>query len=548
MDGQQQDTDADRPLTQQQLQQELLVFAQGVREALDQIASVQQRLLRQELADFSEGQLREITALKTSLLQEIRHNAARVEVKSSQAPIRTTARQGHRSGYVPLQQQSQPSGPSRSPPDPAALVASPRVFFLPGTETKSWEDYFTEMVHGQNFEIFVASMVGLNSLWIGVQTFYAAENWTFSTPWSFVMVDLMFCVIFLGELLSRMRFGGLRRFFLSVPACYWNWFDTIVVGSQVVDTIGNIFVDDYNGGAKMLAALRYVRMVRVLRIARLTVALSELRKLIDSVSSAMAPLTWTVILLAILIYAFAVVLTNLVTEHKIQKGRESMEEHEELLLEFFGSFYSTMLTLFMIVADGIHWYEVSRPLRDDISPWMELAMVAFVVFMLLAIMNIITARFVESVMKTAEENERREIRSELWSMFSEHFASEGRIDKDNMMIGRDAFKAFADHPKMLEFISMVGIPPEESDRLFDLLDQDGDGDMTATEFVTGCEKLVGPARAEMCTRIEHAMHQQRGEIAKLLQLVRAICRIEGLDDDRIGASDHQNGDNKSASD
>merc|ERR1719182_1028824 len=100
--------------------------------------------------------------------------------------------------------------------------------------------------------------------------------------------------------------------------------------------------------------------------------------LIISCERALKSLGWVLLLLGTLIYVLALFLTQEVTELKIQRvelfgdlesDRATEEEKKlaKLMLDWFGSVDSSMLSLYAAVAEGIHWEELMEPCAEFIS-------------------------------------------------------------------------------------------------------------------------------------------------------------------------------------
>lgn len=367
-----------------------------------------------------------------------------------------------------------------------------------------------------SFELLSISLVLTNIVWIGIQGEYAARTWTQHPPSCFHLVDALFCVGFVFENAVKIAAQG-REFFCEMPAAKWNLFDFVSTLSQVVElmllAIGGHA--SHSGGA-----MKLLRIFRLVRIARVANAFPDLKKLISSVAAALVPLGWTMLLVVLLTYAFALAVTQVVTDHKIAIGREDMEKHQDEVLEFFDTVARTFISFYMIISEGIHWGELMKPLAEHISPMFKPIFCLFVAFQIFAMMNVITAYFVESAFKAAAENEKKELTDDLLEVFRQDM-SDSRRKKDEMWVTQDVFEKYSEHPKMYEFIELLGIDAEEGHHLWELIDSEGVGKIRIDDFVTGCCKLIGSARAENIFRLQFQVKQNHKQLmAVMAQVVK----------------------------
>ncbi|CAL1162794.1 unnamed protein product [Cladocopium goreaui] len=226
--------------------------------------------------------------------------------------------------------------------------------------------------------VLSAWLVVFNALWIGLSTDWVARNWSQNMPDWFHYGDWAFCISAIGELFIRMCGQGLHFFYED----HWRWnlFDTIVVATQVADLGGSVLERSATGGPShpSLQGLRVLKLVRILRIARIASVFPELHILISYIMDSLQSLFWTMVLIFACLYAVSVVITQLVSDHKIAVGKEGMEAGgKEEMLEFFGSLDTTMISLYMVISEGIHWKELMDPLAENMGSWVRVVFVAF---------------------------------------------------------------------------------------------------------------------------------------------------------------------------
>eukprot|EP00435_Cladocopium_sp_Y103_P034463 s1481_g8.t3 len=118
-----------------------------------------------------------------------------------------------------------------------------------------------------------------------------------------------------------------------------------------------------------------------MRIFRFVMAL---RMLITSIMHTLKSLFWAMVLLVLIIYAFAVLLAQVVNDHTVDQGESNQLGIDDAAAaeRYFGSVQNTMLTLFMSISAGVNWEAVLAPLKTISLVWVfvYLFFIAFTYF------------------------------------------------------------------------------------------------------------------------------------------------------------------------
>lgn len=374
-------------------------------------------------------------------------------------------------------------------------------------------NYCADIIHNHYFEMMSAWLVVMNAIWIGISTDWVARNWTTTVPDWFHYTDWVFCLLAVGELFIRIGAQGCAFFYED----HWRWnlFDTLVVVTQIADLVISVI----ERSVSEAASLRVLKLVRILRIARIASAFPELHILISSIIDSLQSLFWTMVLIFACLYGVAVVITQVVSDHKIAIGREVMEQRHEEMLHFFGSLDSTMVALYMVISEGIHWSELMNQLEETLGGWVRFLFVAFTGFELFAMMNIITACFVDSAMKVAAKAETKEVLDSLWGLLCENAGRDAHTD--DKIVTREQFISTYGHESMRKFLDLINAHTEDPDHVFSMIDRDGDGSLTAPEFLVCCERLMGPSKASMIVKIANEERERSLQQEKALKMLAA---------------------------
>merc|ERR1719350_1130024 len=114
-------------------------------------------------------------------------------------------------------------------------------------------------------------------------------------------------------------------------------------------------------------------------------------------------LTWTVTMLAFVIYIVAIYFTQVVHDHmsKLDQSRARTRSQEHLE-KHFGDLGKTFISLFQAITGGIDWIELTDPLDKELSGFVSWIFLLYIAFAVLAMLNVITGVFVETTLKNAK--------------------------------------------------------------------------------------------------------------------------------------------------
>lgn len=227
------------------------------------------------------------------------------------------------------------------------------------------------------------------------------------------------------------------------------------------------------------------------------------------------------VLVGIQAFVVGVLVTQVVTDHKVRIGMASMGEDNDLL-HFYGSLDRSMLAIYQVMSEGIHWNEIMEPVSRDISPAMKIVFVFYSVLAIFVTMNVITGFFLDTALSTAADDKKR------WAILSLCNAWDD-LDRDaSAGIDRDEFAVGAE--KLSQYLKDIDISSHSLSDLFDVLDLDGDGIITTEELVHGCVRICGEAKAIDLAIIGHQMHRMEDRMCQMeksiLQRISRECVVQ----------------------
>lgn len=339
------------------------------------------------------------------------------------------------------------------------------------------------------FDCACASMIILNSVLIGYSVELKTIDYNKEVPY-LEQSGHLFSLFFLIELSLRMAAQG--KYYFHSDNRPWNFFDIVLVAYSVVDFI--MFNTEINTQSGFHSNMKTVKMFRILRVFRVFRFCRELSMLALMIVDSIRSLIWALIMLAVIIYVFAIFFTQGATDYKQEKGVDADPDVDK----WFGSLLRTIYSLVLSMLGGVSWYEVSDPLL--VIHWTQVALFFFyITFTILAVLNIITGVFVDNAVETAGTQREFLVQKEM--EIKEKYVKEMHdffmeMDQDSSgTVTLDEVKEYFEDLRVQSYFQALGIDPQDTERLFHLIDDDGSGEISVDEFLDGCLRLKGSARS-----------------------------------------------------
>jgi len=338
--------------------------------------------------------------------------------------------------------------------------------------------------------------VVLNTLILGIST-DVTPRWS---GWDFISAT--FALIFLAELVAKIVLsGGFAKYF-SGDSLVWRLFDTAVILVALSDVVVlAIVAGEEEVNSNTITLVRIVRLVRLTRITRLghTSVFHELAYMIRGIEAGTSTLVWAVVLLVIVCYVGAIILTQTI-------GRNDSDIFKPYAEHHFTSVTLSMFTLFRCFTgdctafDGIPLSYILYDQYGRISIAMYWVMIMAVSF---GLFNVMVANFLQNSQRAAKFNdaERRRILRRERKMVHEKTQSlmkrirqlhghDRNSDTTDLQISRGSFRAMLKDREVVLWLDAMGCDDGLRERLFDKIDRDGNGVLSAQELVSGTVDLL----------------------------------------------------------
>mmetsp|Transcript_86770 Transcript_86770/g.165838 ORF Transcript_86770/g.165838 Transcript_86770/m.165838 type:complete len:706 (+) Transcript_86770:2-2119(+) len=407
-------------------------------------------------------------------------------------------------------------------------------------------NFFERATRSKYYEIVNAVFIVLNSLFICWETDHRARLVADGASDSDIRKDQLlfnvgadiFCVIFTGDLLIRLV-AERWHFFFSRERL-WNIFDIVVVATAIAETIVHWcqyaqFAGSLSGLSAFIGKFSMLRIVRLLRVVREARAIREarfvreLRMMVYSMMGAMKSFAWSIVLALIILMIFGVFLTDGAVAH-VEKNSSRQDGSngsgvDARIQKYFGTLFpdgstdkqdvkhGAIVSLYLAMSGGVDWVELLEALQP-LSFEYRTALLIFVTFAIFALLNVVTAVFVETAMQRSQNDREMLVQQEMENK-AEFVATMQQVfeelDTNNSgTLSKEEFEKQIQDENIMAYLSTLELDIDQVRTLLTLLDLDQNGEVDIEEFVSGCLRLKGEAKsldmAILQYQVEYILH------------------------------------------
>jgi len=239
--------------------------------------------------------------------------------------------------------------------------------------------------------------------------------------------------------------------------------------------------------------------------ARFVRFLISLRRIVVSIICTFKTVIWALVLLLLIIYSFSIFFAHGYHLHKKMKAEQYEDVNPDLVL-YWGSLLDAMFTLYKTVAGGLSWHDASYALRDMGVFWVVVFTV-YTVFVNIAVMNVITGIFCESAIESAQADQENVVQQQIQQR--ERYVKSltdlfNNIDLDGSgTVSKEEFIGHLDDEEAKAVFEFMGIQVNDAREVISIIDQTDSGNIDLDEFVIGCLRLRGYARAIDVVQVQY---------------------------------------------
>jgi len=391
------------------------------------------------------------------------------------------------------------------------------------------------IVRSKAFSYYVMLVIAANLVCMGVEVETTARLPEKDAPVFFTVANCFFVCNFVLEAVLRLGADGPEFFYGNQHG--WNIFDFGVMLLSVFELSVDLWSLSTSSTAASANQVGFVRVMRVaralrgIRVMRLLRFVHALRTLVLSIMSSIASLLWTAVLFLLLFYSFGVIFTQLVTDwcrDEAIADRNNINAIPDCPndLRWFETVPQSMLTLFLIISDGLDWDTVLNPLQQA-SPVAAAFLMFYVIITVFAVVNVVNGVFVNTAVETAMHDKdvasmkQLQLQESIVQTLKQVFEE---IDANGTcLVSLEDIEVAMETRKLGGFLESMGISTQDMITLFMILDADKSGLLDLDEFVTGCMQLHGPAKSLQVAKMSHENKVTRQQ---LWQLRTAVVQMD----------------------
>jgi len=355
---------------------------------------------------------------------------------------------------------------------------------------------FAKVVGSWKFDMIALAVICLNTVYTVVDTNMLRTSLVEGKNGFMSALEVFFSCFYILELCARIFVH--RLWFLVNDDWKWNIFDIVLVFLGLMDLV---VVDVLGQGGLLnpnfLRLFRILKLAKLMRVIRIMRFVAELRLMMQCVMGSLTSLLWSSILLLCITTIFAIVFVQQIANYLTDAQDMISDDQERVMMEMFGSVQLTVITLFQAISGGQSWGIYYDEIRKA-GTFGASSFLLYMLFVWLALTNIITSIFVDKAMKLAKpdmEDVLLEMRKEDLESAKDLKAifEELDLNKSNTLT-RDEFDRVMQDVRIEAFFDLKGLSATHAELFFGMLASlSPSGEIDVDTFVNGCLRMKGSA-------------------------------------------------------
>eukprot|EP00929_Paragymnodinium_shiwhaense_P018257 TRINITY_DN12849_c0_g1_i1.p1 TRINITY_DN12849_c0_g1~~TRINITY_DN12849_c0_g1_i1.p1 ORF type:complete len:727 (-),score=108.25 TRINITY_DN12849_c0_g1_i1:55-2235(-) len=364
------------------------------------------------------------------------------------------------------------------------------------------------------FETAFAGLIFFNALCMGLEQQYqgfdtgydlqlggystAKETWPYAE--TFILVaESFFGIVFTVEV-------GAKVVIFRGDFCksLWNLYDTLIITCWLVQNLSvfSIFMPPL-----VLRLARMGRLLRLLRFAKAFQVFDVLHLLVRSMMACMTVLLWSMMFLLIVMMGTAILLVYLLQE---ECQNEAIPLEGRLALySYFGNFTNGMFAMYELTMGN--WVPISRTVIENVSEGYMMFFFFYRTLVGFAVLKVITAIFNAETFRVTQQDDgillmHKERQIGMHTKRMHQLLLEGDDSQDGFL-SLEEFGDLMRDKSVQRWLAAQEIELKDVQLAFNIIDDSGDGRVSAEELVRGLARLKGTAKSVDVVTIIHALHR-----------------------------------------
>ncbi|CAK0911915.1 unnamed protein product [Prorocentrum cordatum] len=233
--------------------------------------------------------------------------------------------------------------------------------------------------------------------------------------------------------------------------------------------------------------LRLARMTKLMRMVYHVPFFVELRKLMYMISSCMKTLFWSFLVLGVVMTMWSIVAVELVHPKVLELSSRGQWSDCERCSRAFSTVFHANITFFQTIVAGDSWGLMAIPVIEA-HPWSLFIFTGALLTLVFGVLNVIVAVVVDAFAEARAKDVFTRAREMEWDEQQEKKVLSNifnKIDTDgNGSLDFEELKEGARrHQQFSHLLRVLDIDTRDLEEMFVMLDHDGSGDISTTEFV-----------------------------------------------------------------
>lgn len=370
------------------------------------------------------------------------------------------------------------------------------------------------------FEVLLACVLGVNMILVMVETDAeadrpAGEPIGTSPTWVTAFNHLLLS-IYTAELTGRI-YVYRAVFFTRLSSIL----DLVIVSSDLFFVILSLAMGN---DLPSMSILRIFRLSRLGRAAKVMVMFPELHLMLKGLTGAMSAIFWGCILVAAVLFIWSILFVQLIHPLNLEVAALGTYEGCDRCPKAFESVPQAFLTFTQQVVAGDSWGQVSVPIIEE-YPWTYVFFGGVLVSVSLTIMNLILAVIVDSAQEARKLSDHDicvekayvaiQAKDRLYKI-----CEEIDTDKGGTLSLYELQKNWDTHDDFRDALKVMDIGKEDMTIVFNILDQDGNGEVEYEEFVTELHRMKTHDMHTMLIFIKFYVTEVHAKVTQQLTAIR----------------------------
>mmetsp|Transcript_40599 Transcript_40599/g.120363 ORF Transcript_40599/g.120363 Transcript_40599/m.120363 type:complete len:785 (-) Transcript_40599:176-2530(-) len=338
----------------------------------------------------------------------------------------------------------------------------------------------------------------------------------------------------------------------------WNIFDAVLVAFSLFDIMITHIVlaaesDGGGGNFTFMRTLRILKMARVLRGLRVMRFFLELRLMLNSLIGSLSSLFWSIAMLGLIFYIFGLVFVQGVSNYLMfDEGADPKNlEKYALMMKYFGRVERACLSLYQACTGGDDWYIFFEAI-GVMDTMYQLLFIFFIAFSQIALLNILTAIFVNNAMMYAMPDKEAQAMEALSTELQEYkeltdFLNRMDVNADGY-ISAVEFARNCKTGKLGLQLTGLGLNIKDTQNFFQAVAESIEGahdhadgshdEVPIKDFVDGCMQLRGSASCiDLRLLSREIMEVQKHSQEDLMELKDMLCMLSDQQERVLGKTE-----------